>query len=37
MNFITFVPGKLHCILEKVMNFPGQNQVTGPGGKILIT
>ena len=34
MNFIIFVPEKLHCILEKVTNFPGQSQVTGPGGKI---
>ena len=33
MNFIISVPGKLHCVLEKVTNFPGQSQVTGPGGK----
>ena len=31
MNFIISVPGKLHCMLEKVTNFPGQRQVTGPG------
>ena len=37
MNFIISVPGKLHCILETVTNFPGQSQVTGPGGKIFIT
>ena len=35
MNFIISVPGKLHCILEKVMNFPGQSQITGLGGKIF--
>ena len=35
MNFIISVPGKLHCILEKVTNFPGQSQVTGLGGKIF--
>ena len=37
MNFIISVPGKLHCILETVTNFPGPSQVTGPGGKIFIT
>ena len=37
MNFITSVPGKLQCILEKMTNFPGQSQVTGPGEKIFIT
>ena len=37
MNFIISVPGKLHCILEKVTNFPGQSQATGLGGKIFIT
>ena len=37
MNFIISVPGKLHCILEKVTNFLGQSEVTGPGGKIFIT
>ena len=37
MNFIISVPGKLHCVLEKVTNCPGQSQVTGPGGKISIT
>ena len=36
MNSIISVPGKLHCILEKVTNFPGQSQVAGPGGKIFI-
>ena len=37
-NFITSVPGKLHCTLEKVTNCPGQSQVidTGPGSKIFI-
>ena len=28
MNFIISVPGKSHCILEKVTNCPGQSQVT---------
>ena len=37
MNLIISVPGKLHCILEKVTNCPGQSQITGPGGKIFIT
>ena len=38
MNFIISVPGKLHCILKTVTNFPGPSQVTtGPGGKIFIT
>ena len=37
MNFIISVPGKLHFKLETVTNFPGPNQVTGPGGKIFIT
>ena len=37
MNFIISVPGKLHCLLEKVTNFTGRSQVTGPGGKIFIT
>ena len=34
-EFITSVPGKLHCTLEKVTNCPGQSQVTdiGPGGR----
>ena len=38
LNFITSVPGKLHCTLEKVTNCPGQSQVTdtGPGSKIFI-
>ena len=36
MNFIISVLGKLHCILEKVTNFSGQSQVTGPGGKISL-
>ena len=37
MNFIISVPGKLHCTLETVTNFPGPSQVTGPGGKIFVT
>ena len=38
LNFITSVPGKLHCTLE-VTNCPGQSQVTdtGPGRAMTIT
>ena len=37
MNFIASVPGKLYCTLERMTNFPGKSQITGPGGKFVIT
>ena len=37
MNFIASVPGKLHCTLERMTNCAGKSQITGPGGKFVIT
>ena len=37
MNFIASVSGKSHCTLERMTNCPGKSQITGTGGKFVIT